>query len=35
LEGIAHELILKETLDRSQIEQLLVSVSAIRSPASA
>ena len=35
LEGIAHELILKETLDRSQIELLLVSVSAIRSPASA
>jgi len=35
LEGIAHELILKETLDRSQIELLLLSVSGIQSPASA
>ena len=35
LERIAHELILKETLDRSQIDLLLVSVSAIRSTASA
>ena len=35
LEGIARELILKETLDRSQIELLLDSVSGIRSPASA
>src|SRR6266446_4440782 len=35
LEGIAHELILKETLDRPQIELLLLSVSGSRSSASA
>ena len=35
LKRIAHELILKETLDRPQIELLLDSVSSIRSPASA
>ena len=35
LEGIARELILKETLDRPQIELLLDSVSGIRSAASA